>query len=404
MVIVCCCTFAVSPAGAQEARRLALAEAVRLAQQHSPLAQGAEARARGAEARLRGAGALPNPSLSLAQPFGKNTGGTDEDILLTQTVELGDKQRQRRRAARAEREAALAERAATTFDLVLTAQTAYYEALRADAERRLAADALATAQTFAQAAATQFQAGDAARSHVLRSRIELARAQQALDAAETERANRYAALRSLTGLPEDTALVLTDSLAYTPVSYRLPDLQTLALRSRPDLLAAQRLREARAAALHGARAQSQPDLFLEARHSTLDPTVGGNSLRVGLLFPLFDLGRNRADIRAAQSALQEQEALVQEAARTARLEVETAFRNLEQARRTVESFQTGRLQQAKELQEMAQIGYDKGATTYLELLDALQVYRNEQTDYARALADYNIAKATLQRAVGGTLP
>lgn len=404
LFLVILCAPSLCSVDAQEARHLSLAETVRLALQHSPLAQGAEARARGAEAHLRGAGTLPNPALSLAQPFGKNTGGTDEDILLTQTVELGDKQRQRRRAARAEREAALAERAATTSDLVLTAQTAYYEALRADAERQLAEDALAAAQAFAQAAETQFQAGDVARSNVLRSRIELARAQQSLDAAATERANRYAALRSLTGLPEDTALVLTDSLAYAPLSYRLSDLRALALRNRPDLLAAQRLRDSREAALHGARAQSQPDLFLEARHSTLDPTVGGNSLRIGLLFPLFDLGRNRADIQTAQAALQEQDALAREAARTARLEVETAFRNLEQARRTVESFQAGRLQQAKELLEMAQIGYDKGATTYLELLDAQQVYRNEQTAYTRALADYNIAKATLQRAVGGTLP
>src|SRR5581483_4428869 len=377
LFLVILCAPSLCSVDAQEARHLSLAETVRLALQHSPLAQGAEARARGAEAHLRGAGTLPNPALSLAQPFGKNTGGTDEDILLTQTVELGDKQRQRRRAARAEREAALAERAATTSDLVLTAQTAYYEALRADAERQLAEDALAAAQAFAQAAETQFQAGDVARSN---------------------------ALRSLTGLPEDTALVLTDSLAYAPLSYRLSDLRALALRNRPDLLAAQRLRDSREAALHGARAQSQPDLFLEARHSTLDPTVGGHSLRIGLLFPLFDLGRNRADIQTAQAALQEQDALAREAARTARLEVETAVRNLEQARRTVESFQAGRLQQAKELLEMAQIGYDKGATTYLELLDAQQVYRNEQTAYTRALADYNIAKATLQRAVGGTLP
>jgi hypothetical protein len=32
------------------------------------------------------------------------------------------------------------------------------------------------------------------------------------------------------------------------------------------------------------------------------------------------------------------------------------------------------------------------------------VYRNEQTDYTRALADYNIALAALERAVGGQLP
>ena len=59
--------------------------------------------------------------------------------------------------------------------------------------------------------------------------------------------------------------------------------------------------------------------------------------------------------------------------------------------------------QAKELLDMAQIGYSKGANSYLELLDAQQVYRSEQIEYARALAAWNEALAALQRAVGGKL-
>jgi outer membrane protein TolC len=96
--------------------------------------------------------------------------------------------------------------------------------------------------------------------------------------------------------------------------------------------------------------------------------------------------------------------MVKETQRTALLDVQTAFRTLDQARQTVESFQAGRLDNAKELLTMAQTGYDKRASTYLELLDAQQVYRSEQVEYARALAAYNAAKAALQRAVGGQLP
>jgi outer membrane protein TolC len=397
-------TFSVVTGGAQTAWRLSLAEAMRLAQARSPLASAAEARVRGAGARLQGAGALAGPLLSIAHGVGQNTGGLDEDYLLSQTIELGDKRRQRVRAARAEHEAALAERAGTGHDLTFAAQSAYYEALRADAERQQAAESLTTAQTFATAAETQFQAGDVARSNVVRSRIELSRAEQALSAADTERANRYATLRSLTGLPNDAELTLTDTLTFTPVAYRLPALTALALQNRADLRAARKTREARDAAVHGARAQSQPDLLLEARHSWIDPSVGGNSLRFGLIFPLFDLGRTRADARSASFALQEQEATLSETERTARLDVETALRNLEQARRVVESFQGGRLERSKELLDMAQTGYDRGASSYLELLDAQQVYRSERTEYARALAAYNIARAALQRAVGGTLP
>lgn len=392
------------PSQAQQEMKLTLAEAVRLAQAHSPTMQQAEARVAGAQARLQGAKALPNPTVALAAPFGQGTGGLDEDVVATQTIELGGKRQQRVRVARAERGAAAAEQSGTTADVVLNTENAYFEALRADSERSLAAGALATAEAFAKAAETQFQAGDVSRSNVVRSRVELARAQQALAAADTERANRYAALLSLTGLPEATPLVLTDTLEFAPVSYKLADLQALALRSRPDVLSARLLAEARGAALLGARRASRPDLFVEYRHATLDPFTGGNSLRVGVVFPLLDLGSTRADVRAAAAAVAEQMAAVAEAERTARLEVETALHNVNQASQAVESFRSGRLDRAKELLDMAQTGYRMGASSYIELLDAQQVYLSEQTEYARALASFNEAKAALQRAVGGKLP
>ena len=384
--------------------RLSVTDALRLAKAQNPLGRSAAAKAAGANARLDNARSFANPLLSLAQPFGQNTGGLDEGTVITQTFELGDKMRQRVRAARSERDATLADRAGTFTDLTLNTQTAYYEALRAEAEYTLAATALANAQEFAKAADIQFRVGDVARSNVVRSRIELTRAEQALLALETERANRYATLRSLLLLPEETKLVLTDTLDAFPKTYALSNLQTLAAQQRPDLRSARNLRDAREASLHGARVQNQPDFFIEARRSTLDPTVGGNSLRIGIVFPLLDLGRNRADARAAQAALLDQTALVDETTRVARLEVETASRNLELARQTVESFRAGRLDRSKELLDMTQLGYSKGANSYLELLDAQQIFRTEQTEYARALAAYQIALATLQRAVGGTLP
>jgi cobalt-zinc-cadmium efflux system outer membrane protein len=394
-----------SPVHAQQAQPLSLAEALRLAESRSPLAQQADARVQGASGRLRTAGALPSPTLSVAHAYGSNTtGGFDEDILLTQIFELGGKRNPRVRSARAEREAAQAERQGTMLDVGLATQSAYYEALRADAERGLAAEAVTTARAFVTAAEAQFQAGEVARSNVVRSRIELDRAEQSLTTAETERGNRYAALLSLTGLPPDTSVTLSDTLAFSPVTYGLPDLQAVAAQRRPDLRAAAQLREARAHSLREARAQSQPDLFVEGRRASIDPSIGGSSVRVGVTLPIFDLGRKRGEVETARATLREQDAALAEVTRAARLEVDTAWRSLEQAQRAVTSFQTGRLDRARELLEMVRIGYGRGASSYLEVLDAQQVYRNEETEYARSLAAFNSARAALQRAVGGALP
>lgn len=390
-------------AAAQTPDRLALTDALRQAREHSPLLRGAGARLTGAAARLRSAGLLANPILLLGPHVGDNTGGLDEDILITQTVELGDKRRQKVYSARAERDAAMAQKAQALLDLDYMVRAAYYDALLALVIRQQAQDALTNAQAFATAAEQQFQAGDVPRSNVVRSRVEVSRARDALNTAETDRANRFDTLRSLIGAPDSTELTLTDSLAFAPITVSLADLQLSAMRNRPDVKASLRLRDARSADLHAARAASQPDLILEGRHRTFSPTDEGSSLRFGIQFPLIDYGRSRAEARAAQSALAEQDAAYAEALRTAQLDVRTSFRNLEQARHAVEAFNTGRLKDAGELLSMAQLGYQRGANSFLELLDAQQVYRSEQVEYARALAAYNTARAALDRAAGGSL-
>jgi outer membrane protein TolC len=392
------------PAPAANVQSLSLAAALANAQQRSFTGQQFDARFAGAAARLTGAGKLMNPVLSIGGHFGKNAAGTDEDYILSQTFELGDKRRQRVRAAAAEKDAASYDRMAASNDLVNSVKSAYFEAQRADAARQLAQAALDNAKKFAQSAEIQFTAGDVPRTQVTRSKIEQNRAEQALAVAETERSNRFAALRSLMHLPESQAFDLADPLAFVPVSYRLEDLLPYATAHRPDLQSAQKLRASKEAQLHGTRAQSQPDLFVEGRHSDIDPSTGGSTLRFGLLFPILDFGRNRADASSAKAAVTEQDAVIAETRRTALLEVETAFRNLQSARTAVESFRAGRLDSSKELLDLAQLGYSRGANTFLELLDAQQVYRNEQTDYTRALADYNVALAALERAVGGKLP
>lgn len=395
--------LAATLAGA-EPTKLSLADAVKLAQTRSPLTQEAAARVSGADARVRSAKALPTPEIALAQPFGSpDTGGFDEGVLIVQTLEAPGKRRAKINQARSEQAATIADQAGTWQDTTLSVKSAYYEALRADVDVQLAKTTLEITQKFAEAARIQYQAGDVARSNVLRSEIELARVQQELVTAETDRANRYATLRSLTYLPIDAPLELTDPLNFAPVAYQLPNLEALALKNRPDIRSSQLTRDSLESAVRAARLQRRPDFFLEARHQTLNLADGGTSGRAGIILPLFDLGRISADVAAARAALTEQQAKLDETTRLARLDVQTALNALEQARTVVESFQNGRLTRAKELLDMAQTGYARGAFSYIEMIDAQRVYQSEQADYARALASYNIAIATLERAVGGHL-
>lgn len=386
--------------------RLSLADAVARVQKESGQAQAAQARVQGATVRLGGIGRLVSPSIILAQPYGSNTtGGFDEGVVVTQIIEARGKTRYRTQSAQAGRAGFLFDQQTTRTDLAFAAQAAYFDALRADAESAQASASLAIVQKFADAARLQFQAGDVPKSGVTRSEIEVSRAEQSLLAAQTDQMNRYASLRSLLLLPDTTPLLLTDALAFSPQTYDLAALQAKALQNRGDVLSARSLQTVRTSEQKTAQAQSLPDFFVEGRRRTIDPKKTGDmSVRFGVMFPLGDFGRLRADRASARAALTEQTALGNETLRVARLDVLTAFNLFNQAQALVQSFQTGRLDRAKALLDTVQIGYANGANSALEVVDAQRTYQSEQVEYVRALASWNTARARLLQAVGGNLP
>jgi len=239
---------------------------------------------------------------------------------------------------------------------------------------------------------------------VVRSQVEVATAQQALAAAAVERTNRYAELRSLLGLPASEALALTDTLEVTPASYQLSDLLAYGLEHRPELQAAEYRQASLSAAAEAVRAQSRPELFWEARRANFDPSGSGTSLRVGVSLALGDWGQHRADVQAAEAATAEQAALARETTRTAKVEIETAYNTFMEAEHQVASYRQGRLALAQQLLRMVQLGYQQGASSYLELLDAQHEYATAKAGLADAEATYHQALASLQHAMGGRLP
>ena len=388
---------------AQQTVALTVAAALERGRAASPTLRGAQAQLTDALAKVRGASASPLPTLSIAHGVGNGTGGLDEDILLSVPLELHSKREPRVAAARAEALAALARRDTVERELTLAVRLAYTESLQAAAEVGLARQQAALTQTLVEAAEHQFQAGDAPRSNVERGKIERAKAEQALQLALTEYENRLTVLRSLTGIASGTPLTLSETLPSSGADYALPTLLTRAKTLRPERREAQALETARRADLQTAKNTRQPDLIVEGRRATLTPPLGPSSVRLGVTFPLFDSGRIASGVQSAQAAQSQQQAQSAEVERTIAREVETSWRSYDQARRTLLSFTAERLERAKTVQELAKLGYERGANSYLELLDAQQAARSEQLEFVRTQAALARAQAALERAVGGKL-
>ncbi len=375
-----------------ESPHLSLHQALQLALQHHP-------RIAAAQGRLGSARSHPNPELQLI-PAGRID---DAQLVLFQPTEfLSGKRTFRSRAASAEGQAAEADLRAAILSLTFDVTTAYVEWQEAVKVQQLTEESVALARRLHETAQKQFDAGDVPRAHVVRTRIELTRAEQELTAARATTDVRRAALNTLLARPPDTPAVPADDLTYTPRDVDAALLQRVALSQRPEIQVARFGVQSGEFTVKFAQAQRRPDLIFELRSVSLQRNEG-RPIGVGLSLPLFDFGRIRGEVRTAKAEVAERHALLTQAQQTVALEVETALRRLHAAREQVEAYASRILPDAEELMKMIQAGYPEGVTL-LEVIDAQHTLTATRIGYAQAVADYQRALAELERAVGGKLP
>ncbi len=191
-------------------------------------------------------------------------------------------------------------------------------------------------------------------------------------------------------------------LDYQPVHAGLDDLKALALRTRPDVRAAQ---------LGVTAAQSQESLA-EA-NGKRDVTASANYTHVARLstasffgsiqIPIFD--RNQGEIARTKYAITQFQELNLAAAEQALSDVVSAYEALHTNDQIIQLYRSGFLDQSKQSRDISEYAYRRGAASLIDFLDAERTYRANQLAYRQALASYMTALEQLRDAVGTrTLP
>jgi cobalt-zinc-cadmium efflux system outer membrane protein len=128
--------------------------------------------------------------------------------------------------------------------------------------------------------------------------------------------------------------------------------------------------------------------------------VTGPELSVPL--PLFDLGQAR--VAAARHRLREAQHRLDALSVQARSEVRLAHDRMLAARRRFEHYRDAILPLRRRIVEQSQLHYNGMLLGVPELLDAKRNEVEAGRGYLEALRDYWVARAELERAVGGRLP
>lgn len=303
----------------------------------------------------------------------------------------------------AEASASAADRAAGATEFFVT--QAYWDAQLAAAALEALAEALAATEGHATQAEAMREQGlvtglDARLARVGAGEVEARRL-----AAAAQAANALSALRVMLALPEDRPVVLTDSLTEVPSSICEEDVDACDVSGRADVRARRLGMEAASLGVRSAWAGNLPSIAAFgslARHSRTAPWSEGSgdwTLGIGLTWNPFRALSGVGSVRRARAEHDRAAALLEDAERTADLEVLQARRTLSASAQRV-TVAASAWEEAVAALEQAELRYRTGSSPITELLDVQAATTSARLTLMSARRDHAVARAALDFAFG----
>lgn len=311
-------------------------------------------------------------------------------------------------------EAAKADAAAVATDLqvvllTLTADVARnYQSLRSlDAERRVIEATIALRRDAVKLLTTRYQAGLINEVDVTRARTELANVEAELHAIIRSRAQVEHALAVLCGQPPaGFAVAAIESSVEPPV---IPaGLPSTLLERRPDLVEAEQMLQAASARIGVAKAAFFPTLKLTGAAGLASADLGSLveapsrvwSVGPSVHLPVFEGGRNRANLKAAEARHEQSIAKYRGAVLNAFREVEDALSDLGTLSAQGEAVNRALLA-ARDTAALANERYVRGLSNYLEVVDAQRSALQAERQVTQLRGQRVTATILLAKALGG---
>ncbi|MGO4479558.1 efflux transporter outer membrane subunit [Massilia sp. 2TAF26] len=301
--------------------------------------------------------------------------------------------------------------------LMLSGQvaTTYWQLRGLDAELAILRSALATRRESQELIEARFNAGLSNELDVSRTRIERANAEADLHEAQRQRNTLEHALSVLVGASPSEPLVasnqgtaLQDKLLPQPPSIPV-GLPASLLGQRPDLASSVAALKAFNAQIGVAEGAFYPALSLTGNYGyaseSLRNLAQGSARQfsfgpLALSLPVFDAGRNRANLKLAQARYDEAVANHEGRLLSALREVEDALSDVQERQQQGE-VQVQAQQAAARALQVAQARYDRGVSTYLDVTDAQRSALAADRAAAQIRTQRLLAAVSVARALGG---
>jgi len=296
-------------------------------------------------------------------------------------------------------------------DLVLQVREGYFNILRAEKFVDVAKQAVKQFEAQLEVAKAFFEVGIIPKNDLLQSEVRLANARQALVKAENDLAVAKSSFNILLRTEIEAPLQVIDILEYKPFPLGYESSVEEALRLRPEITIAQLNINQAKEAVKVSRSGFFPTINLTGNYSRSSEELSTyGDLRSERWFiqtlatftlwnwgnTAFKVGENKVKVtQAIDSKTQLIESIILEV-KNDYLNMITAEKNIKVAEKATE--------QAEENVRLNEERYKYQVATATDVLDAVTLLAQARLNYYSALADFNIAKARLERSMGRMYP
>lgn len=396
-------------AQAENAESMALSDCIQFALEHHPRIHGARADEKGAVARITQARAPGRWRIEADAGYSNVEPAPGNQRKLAATVSasklLYDSGRTAAQVAQSGklREASVCSLRGTELDVAFATAQAYYEVLKARDLVAVAEEQHALAARHLEIAGVSYEAGTVARADVIRGEVTAASRRLSVIEAQTAEETAVAALINAMGMEAGAPLEVAgvrDEIAAPP---DLPQAMATALDRRPELRQLGAVVASAEASVRAARTGRRPQVVGRGewgvKDDTFPPTDRAWALGVTASVALFDGGDTRGRVAEAKAQLDASLAETHEVEQRIALEVTNGWLTV---RAALESMAVAEehVRLARHNMDVTEGRYRVGEVRLIEVTDAQTALAEALTNQTQATYNYEVAQATLRRAMG----
>ena len=436
---------------AQELTTLTLEDSIQIARQTNLSIQTTQERVKSAEAQVRAAhagllpnvslnssyryaGALPKSVLETTGAFGPPGAGGEmspfsgmgddteaiielefgahhnfqADLTLNQPIFAWGRYYKNYQGAKLSLEAAHKELDAAYNQLVLDVSEAFYRVLLSLEFVKVSEQTVELVEKQLKIAQNLFEAGASTNFDILRAEVLLANARSNLIRAKNGERVAMDVYKNVLNIDLSDSIEVQGNLEQPIREFDLDQLLQLAMEKRPELHQLQFTESAAKKQIDVAKTRSRPALSFFSNYQLdhnerLEEMNRIWNLGFALNVPIFDGLATRAAVKQAESGLKQTQLGKQQMTDVIELEVRSAYLNLLEAK-TLIDVQRETVEQAQESVRIANLRYENGMTTSVELTDAQLALSQAEVNRLQSLHDYAVGLARLEKAIGQKTP